>query len=206
MSLNYDIIYKIMFYVDDYNTLSNLFILDQEFVYNYIYRYKAPYKHKFRIIFNHVFSFLNMLQFSRVNSYDILFLIGTDNETDRWEIGDNYLYKRQTFRDHIVQIYTIYKKFLNKQFNYIQFGEITSTNQFAVNLVLMQGKNYIDRSIKIEFNRKKNKISGPSTCIKLHIDPEMKFTWPGNYNTFKLIEHNFQVLEDGLDGNGLNPQ
>jgi hypothetical protein len=160
-----------------------------------------------------------MLQFSRVNSYDILFLIGTDNETDSWETGgdSNFIYKRQTFRDHIISVYTIYKKFLNNQLNKqlnihneiqsnlsTEVNYVNSTNQFAVNLLLMQGKNYIDRSIKIEFNRKKNKNLGPSSYIKLQIDPEIKFEWPENYNTFKLIESNFQVLENGLGD--LDPQ
>lgn len=142
MKLNYDIIYNIFLQSDDYITVSNFFVLNKTFLQNYIYHYqKTSYKHKFRIIFNHIFSFLNILEFLIMKECDIAFLISLEPN----------IY----FQKDIRTVYELYKDTIRKGLTTIERDDV---NRIAY-IILTQGANIIDRMTRVRFNRNKIKIT-----------------------------------------------
>ena len=142
MKLNYDIIYNIFLKADDYVTVSNLFLLDKTFLNNYIYRYqKTSYRHKFKIIFNHIFSFLNILQFTTMKECDIAFLISLE---------PNVYFKRD-----IRIVYDLYKTTIR---NGLQAADSEDVKRIAY-IILTQGANVIDRMTRVSFKRNRIKIT-----------------------------------------------
>jgi hypothetical protein len=160
-----------------------MFLLNKFFLQNYLYRYKEPYKHKFRIIFNNVFGFLNLLQNTNLTIHDIYFLIGSDDK-------NNNEYK-MTLRNDIYKIYEIYKNAVKKTIE--SWGHVVS-NEFIISVILAQGYFVVDRIIKIEFKKQIDKAIGPSCNIKLIIDQDMKVNWPDAANKY-LLRHNFEIFE-----------
>lgn len=188
--LDYDIIYKIYFYLDNYQDVCNMFLLDKFFLQNYLYRYKGPYKHKFRIIFNNIFRFLNLLQNTNLTIYDIHFLIGSDDPTFKTVV-----------KNDIYKIYEIYKNSLKREIRgWVNDAYLMTSGLSIINLILTQGQYNIDRFVKIEFNKKiknsnENTI-GPSCNIKLTIDQDMRIVWPETINKYLLLSYNFDTFEE----------
>ena len=143
MKLNYDIIYQIFLKVDDYPTASNFFLLNKTFLHNYIYHYqKTSYKHKFRIIFNHIFSFLNILQFTTMKECDIAFLISLE---------PNVYFQRD-----IRIVYDLYKNTIRSG---LQAAAETEDVKRISYIILTQGARIIDRMTCVQFNKNQIKIT-----------------------------------------------
>lgn len=156
MKLNYDIIYHIFLNTNDYVTASNFFILNKAFLHNYIYGYqKKSFKHKFRIIFNHIFSFLNILQFTTMKECDIAFLISLE---------PNVYFQRD-----IRSVYDLYKNTIREGLNTPNDNE---DNRIAY-IIMTQGIHIIDRMTSIEFTRNKVKIT-----IDKSIPMYRHLSWP----------------------------
>lgn len=209
----YEIIYKVYFYLDNYKDVHKMFFLDKYFLYNYLYRYKAPYKHKFRILFNNLFPFLNLLQTTNLTVHDMHFLIGSDCE-ENCSINNcmNDITYKGIIKKDMYQIYGIYKNALYSKIREWANDVFQATSSaFVVNLVLSQGPYHIDRVIKIEFKKKigtlapkiqnrnelsDNFLTGPSSCLKLTIDDNMKLIWPDSIAKYLLLRYNFDTFEE----------
>ena len=75
MKLSYDIIYNIYYYIDDYSTANNFWILSKQFNENYMKKYNKPYIHKYKILYNNLFVYLECLylqkQYNLTNSLSV---------------------------------------------------------------------------------------------------------------------------------------
>ena len=130
MKIPYDIIYKIYFFIDDYDTILSYFTLDEFFYNNYIKKYNKTYKHKFNIQFDYIFSFANFLPIGCNLNQDIEFLQSIQNIEYSSDI--NFIYK-------------LYNDFLINQ----------DINQEIVWFILTRGCNYINKYTSIIVNKNK---------------------------------------------------
>ena len=184
IKLPYDIIFEIYFKVNDYQTICNLFILNKTFIYEYLYRYsKKTFKHKFVIIFEYIFSFLHILQFSKVSERDFEFLISLES---------NNRLESRIFRNELILIYKLYK---NIVFNEVRKGfghRYALANGLKIcNIILSQGTKHFYRCIKVKCN--KNKI-----LLELNYSPEdpSYLLWPSYNESARLINNNFEIFEN----------
>jgi hypothetical protein len=182
--LPYDIIFEIYFKIDDYQTICNFFILNKTFLNEYLYHYsKKTFKHKFSIIFDYIFSFLHILQFSKVSERDMEFLISLES---------NNRLESRIFRNELFLIYKLYK---NMVFSEVRkwFGHRYALNNGLkiCNTILSQGSKHLDRCIKVNFDR--NKIS---LEIKYSQDNPSYLLWPSYNESVRLITNNFEIFEN----------
>lgn len=55
MSVPYDVIYNIYFYIDDYSTINKFWLISKYFNKHYMTRYNKTYIHKYKILYNNFF-------------------------------------------------------------------------------------------------------------------------------------------------------
>lgn len=145
--LPFDVIYKIYFYVDDYCTANNFFLLCKDF-YNNFMKNKARH-YKFNILHDSLFSFLMLLP-------------ETFNTNEN--IGDLTFYEllmcqSQNYHDKIMLskdirfIYYLYKNF----FVYYFANDTTKNSSLTIatnlsNSIILQGPTFINNLVKLECN------------------------------------------------------
>lgn len=145
--LPFDVIYKIYFYVDDYCTANNFFLLCKDFYNNFMKNKARDYK--FNILHDSLFSFLMLLP-------------ETFNTNEN--IGDLTFYEllmcqSQNNRDKIMLskdisfIYHLYKNF----FVYYFANDTNKNSSLTIatnlsNIIILQGPTFINNLVKLEYN------------------------------------------------------
>jgi len=149
--LSYDIIYNIYFYIDDYCTASNFWLLSKDFN-NFMKKYNKAYKHKFMLLFNDIFTFLSLLPLKNNNQSDIDFY-----ELITVQIANNG--DRKMLRNDIYFIFRIVKNFF---IYYLTSGNI---DPYFFNILknisyatMLQGPTFLLNNIKITFDKNNVKI------------------------------------------------
>ena len=142
MSLPYDIIYNIYFYIDDYSTINKFWIVSKYFNKNYMTRYNKTYVHKYKILYNDFFIYLQYLDLQDVNITTPLF----------FEYVSSKLLNKMDSKiliNDIFFIYNLYKQYL--------INILPERKHRLLNKILSRGPNYLDRIFTLNFN--KNLIS-----------------------------------------------
>lgn len=147
--LPYDIIFKIFFYIDDYDTILSYYFLNKYFYYNYMKRYTITYKHRFRIIFKDIFTFLSLLPSLKPKDSDIHLLMSISSmcidPRNRKCICNDYIF-----------VYKMYKDLIYSE-SFRRLGINIAAD--LTNLILIQGPTHIDVNSTVLFNKElKNKI------------------------------------------------
>jgi hypothetical protein len=157
ITLPFDIIYEIYFYLDDYITACNFWLLCKPFTKNYM-KY-ISYKHKFNILFNNLFTFLVLLPENTNNNEN------NNGDLDFYEmISTQFLnnYDKSLITNDIRFVYNLYKTF----FVYYLIGNLTddisprlfnlSTNLSS--LIMLQGPDFINNFTIVNFKKNNVKI------------------------------------------------
>lgn len=153
----YDIVYHVYFFIDDYITANNFWLLSKQFNQNYMTKYTKAYKHKFNILYKDFFTFLSLLPLYNLNNN-----FNFNSDIDFYElVSTKFLLNKDkiTLTNDIRFLYYFYNNFLiyylsNNFFNiYIQ--NICRQLSYAL---LSQGPEFINSIITITFNKNKLKI------------------------------------------------
>jgi len=144
-----DIIFKVFFYIDDYDTILSYYLLNKYFYYNYMKRYTVSYKYRFRIIFKDIFSFLSLLPSLKPKDSDIHLLISISSmcidPRNRMCIYNDYIF-----------VYKMYKNLIYTE-SFKRLGINIASD--LTNLILIQGLTHIKVNSTVLFNKElKNKI------------------------------------------------
>jgi hypothetical protein len=137
-SLPHDIIYHIYFYIDDYSTINNFWIISKYFNRNYMTKYNKTYVHKYKILYNEFFTYLQYLNLQDVNITTPLFFKYVSskhlNKKDSKILIDDYFF-----------IYNLYKQYL--------INILPLRKHRLLNKILSRGPNYLDRIFTLNFNK-----------------------------------------------------
>lgn len=156
MSLPYDIIYNVYFYIDDYSTINNFWLISKYFNKNYMTRYNKTYIHKYKVLYNNFFVYLQYLDLQEVNINTRLFF--TYVSSQRLNKTDSKILIRDIFF-----IYNLYKQYL--------INILPERKHRLLNKILSRGPNYLDKMFTITLN--KNNIN-----IKIkYLIPLIKITF-----------------------------
>jgi hypothetical protein len=148
MNIPNDVIYNIFFYINDYETVMNFFILNKIFYNDYIRRYNKTYRHKFKVLFTDIFSFLSLLPNLKNNNEDLnMYNLLTTT-------GINSKFKTSISND-IFFVYHSYKNMIYAESVY-RLGP--NMAQDLTNVILIQGPNHLDMNSLVIFNKNKVKI------------------------------------------------
>lgn len=137
-SLPYDIIYNIYFYINDYSTINNFWIISKYFNRNYMTRYNKTYIHKYKILYNEFFIYLQYLDLQKVNITTPLFFE---------YVSSKKLNKKDSkiFINDIFFIYNLYKQYI--------INILPLRKHRLLNKILSRGPNYLDRIFTLKFNK-----------------------------------------------------
>ena len=138
MSLPYDIIYNIYFYINDYSTINNFWIISKGFNKNYMTRYNKTYIHKYKILYNEFFIYLQYLDLQNVNITTPLFFEYVSSK--RLNKKDSKI-----LIDDIFFIYNLYKQYI--------INILPLRKHRLLNKILSRGPNYLDRIFTLKFNK-----------------------------------------------------
>jgi len=153
--VSYDIIYNIYFYINDYCTVSNFWLLSKDFNI-FMKKYNKAYKHKFMLLFNDIFTFLSSLPYSLCSS-----LNNTYCDIDFFELitvqTANNIDKKMLRND----IYFLYRVIKNFFIYYLTSNHIDNFNKYPYfNLLknisyasMLQGSQFLLDNINIKFNK-----------------------------------------------------
>ena len=143
--LPFDVIYKIYFYVDDYCTANNFFLLCKDF-YNNFMKNKAR-NYKFNILYDSLFSFLMLLpetfntneNIGDLTFYELLMCQSQNN------------HDKIMLRKDIHFIYNLYKNF----FVYYFANDTNKNSSLTIatnlsNIIILQGPLFINNLVKLE--------------------------------------------------------
>lgn len=145
--LPFDVIYKIYFYVDDYCTANNFFLLCKDFYNNFMKNKARDYK--FNILHDSLFSFLMLLpetfntneNIGDLTFYELL-MCQSQNNHDKIMLSKDIRF-----------IYHLYKNFFVYYFanDTNKNSSLTiATNLF--NIIILQGPTFINNLVKLEYN------------------------------------------------------
>jgi hypothetical protein len=137
-SLPYDIIYNIYFYINDYSTINNFWIISKYFNRNYMTRYNKTYIHKYKILYNEFFIYLQYLDLQNVNITTPLFFEYVSSK--RLNKKDSKI-----LIDDIFFIYNLYKQYI--------ISILPLRKHRLLNKILSRGPNYLDRIFTLNFNK-----------------------------------------------------
>lgn len=137
-SLPYDIIYNIYFYINDYSTINNFWIISKYFNRNYMTRYNKTYIHKYKILYNEFFIYLQYLDLQKVNITTPLFFEYVSSK--RLNKKDSKI-----FINDIFFIYNLYKQYT--------INILPLRKHRLLNKILSRGPNYLDRIFTLKFNK-----------------------------------------------------
>jgi hypothetical protein len=144
-----DILYNIYFYINDYCTASNFWLLRKDFNKKYMTKYNKTYKHKFMLLFNSIFTRLSSLT------------LKNNIPLDREVVESITIFNRNNdiLHNDIYFIYTTVKNFF---IYYLTSGEM---NPFYFNIykkisfeIMLSGVAFLLDNIDITFNKNYVKI------------------------------------------------
>lgn len=145
--LDYDIIYNIYFYIDDYITLDHFWYLSPTFTKMYMKKYNKSYTHKFNILRKDLFSFLSKLPDRYCRDSDVQFyeLVTTQCLQSR---------DKMILKNDITFIYNFYKKFFTYYLTPDLFNEyIINVSKDLSSIIMLQGTKIIDKITNLCFNK-----------------------------------------------------
>ena len=133
-----DILYNIYFYINDYSTINNFWIISKYFNRNYMTRYNKTYIHKYKILYNEFFIYLQYLDLQKVNITTPLFFE---------YVSSKKLNKKDSkiFINDIFFIYNLYKQYI--------INILPLRKHRLLNKILSRGPNYLDRIFTLKFNK-----------------------------------------------------
>lgn len=146
--LPFDIIYKIFFYVDDYCTLNNFWILSKKYN-KYTKSCNLLYKHKFMLLFNNLFTFFHLLpnnnqSHSDIDFFELITLQPALNKSDK-----------KMLRNDIYFIYRLVRNF------FMYYVTNNNVDSFYTNIIknisyaaMTTGPNFLLNYINININNK----------------------------------------------------
>jgi hypothetical protein len=145
--LPFDVIYKIYFYVDDYCTANNFFLLCKDFYNNFMKNKARDYK--FNILHDSLFSFLMLLpetfntneNIGDLTFYELL-MCQSQNNHDKIMLSKDIRF-----------IYHLYKNF----FVYYFANDTNKNSSLTIatnlsNIIILQGPTFINNLVKLEYN------------------------------------------------------
>lgn len=142
----YDIIYKIFFYINDYETLCNMTILSKTFYNHYIRQYNSSYKHKYTILYNDLFFFLSLLpdtDYRHINYHVDFYKIVISND-------------KSVLLTDIQDLYRLYRVFFIKYFTIYRFDyRLYKQCERLTSVLLMQGPEFLSNIVTVKFNQNK---------------------------------------------------
>lgn len=161
-SLSYDIIYKIYFYIDDYCTASNFWLLSKTFNKNYMSYYNKCYEHKYNILYNNLFTFLSLLPECRYDEY--LDLVFYEMVTTKFLLKE----EKQTVTNDIRFIYYFYKNFFIYDFFYESYCDrrFRDESNRLTCIILLKGPEFINKISTVIFNKNKLRIVSKNRVSK----------------------------------------
>jgi hypothetical protein len=143
--INFELLYLIYFYIDDYDTACNFWVLNKNFTKNYMNIYNKNYEYKFKLLTK---SFdLNLKQLRPK----------TNDECN--ELIQNQKHQTQNFPFTSLKLcYNLYKKFLIQQFIKCEFDYLRNCSwcHILVFYIFHEGTGLLDKIFNLKFN--KNKI------------------------------------------------
>jgi len=156
MKISFDIIYEIYFYIDDYITACNFWLLCKSFTKDYMKYYSRSYKHKFNILVNNLFAFLVLLPENTNNN------INNNGDLVFYEmISTQFLnnYDKSLITNDIRFVYNLYKTF----FIYYFASDNLTARLFNVStnlscIIMLQGPDFINNFTIIDFKKNNVKI------------------------------------------------
>jgi len=166
----YDIIYLIYFYIDDYDTASNFWLLNKIFTEHYMNRYNKNYEFKFKLLVNKLDNILVTVAQDKLISYDY------ENDKD---IKFCYnLYK-----------YVFIKEFLRCDFDY---NRKCSWCSLLVYSIFYKGSYFLNQIYKIKCVKNKVKL-----ICKIYKKHEMmsKISYINNLNVHTINKYKDKIEE-----------
>jgi len=145
--VHYDVIWMVFKNIDDYSTLNHFWILNKYFHTHYMKR-NAAYKHKFRVLFNQLFTFLSLLPNTKMLEDDVDFFTIVSCQCLE-------PYQKKELRQAIGFVYTLFKNFLiqNHHTEYMPKSAAVLT-RFG----LFQGPEFLERYCHVHFNKQRVRI------------------------------------------------
>jgi hypothetical protein len=137
-----ELILKIYKKVDDYQTLCNFYVLNRKTYDLFMYYKKATFKHKFYILFHHIFSFLEMLPLSTLTDSDMDFLVNIEGNC-----LESKIFKREMWL-----VYNLYKTLITSEFRKCLGYNYPNENRIILN-ILSRGPRHIYRFIKVTISK-----------------------------------------------------
>lgn len=183
----YDIVWVVYNQIDDYCTLSNFWVLDKHF-YTFYMKQNAAYQHKFRVLFNQLFTFLSLLPNSQLLDTDVEFFS---------TVSCRYLrpYQQRDLRHAIAFMYTLFKNFLNNELiNYHQTDYMRKRAPLIAGICLIQGPHFLDRYCQLYFNKQCVRIEAKNK----HRSPVINLRYLMGFSrsdTYRYLDNQLQLFE-----------
>lgn len=186
--VHYDVIWLVYQQVDDYCTLNHFWILDKHF-YIYYMKRNAAYRHKLKILFNQLFTFLSLLPDTKMLENDIDFFT-----TVSCQCLESY--QRTELRQAIGFVYTLFKNFLTQElFRYHDTDYMRKSAPIIAQVCLIQGPNFLDRYCHLNFNKQRVSIQAQTVSPVLNLRYLMSYCRSDSYrhlqNQLRLFESFF---------------
>lgn len=151
--LPFEHIYMIYFYVNDYATACNFWVLCKHFTINYMKRYTQSYKYKFNLLSHDLFTFLYLLP-EPISINSLSYKLQINHDLDFYEmISTQFLSKneKQHIRNDIRFLFNLYNSSL------ISFFSLETFQQEFYFIYMSQGFLFINNFFIINF--KQNRIT-----------------------------------------------
>lgn len=190
MNVPYDIIYNIYFYINDYSTLNNFWLLSKEFNKNYMTKYNKQYIYKYNILYNNLFTFLSSLPEKNSGKHDIDFYeLVTTSSLSKVD--------KKLIKNDIQFIYKLYKNFfiyyLTSDLSKLSNMYFLNISDSLSNVLIIQGPEFINKLINITIN--KNKVSIKSKHNNKIITLKNMMMYYKGYN-LAWLRQQIEKLED----------
>ena len=150
----YEILYLIYFYIDDYRTACNFWLLNKFFTKNYMKKYNKNYEYKFKLLT----SDLN----------NLLKIITPQNNINNCILDKNDDIYIITNRNDLKFCYNLYKKFLINEFFKCDFdyNKECSWCSLMIYYIFHEGDKILNKICKIKYVQ--NKVSLLTNFTKKH--------------------------------------
>jgi len=185
--VHYDVIWMVFKNVDDYCTLNHFWILNKYFHTHYMKR-NAAYKHKFRILFHQLFTFLSLLPNTQLLENDVDFFTTVSCQCLE-------PYQRTELRQAIGFVYTLFKNFLiHELFRNHQTEYMRKSAPIIARVCLIQGPNYLDRYCHLRFNKQRVRIEAQNKQAA----PVVNLRYLMGYcrsDTYRHLENQLRLFE-----------
>ena len=188
MKVPYDIIWMVYQHVDDYCTLNHFWVLDKYFYVNYM-RLNAAYKHRFRVIFNRLFTFLSLLPNTQLLETDVDFFTTVSCQCLE-------PYQKKELRQAIGFVYSLFKHFLvDELFRYHQTEYMRKSAPVITRVCLIQGPNFLDHYCHLQFNKQRVRIQAQNKGGSPSINLRYLMSY-GRSDTYRHLGNQLQLFEN----------